>query len=95
MSLDKEVITKAEDGQKVIDEINAKLGYPRVHPESEFRRVGGGIHVPASLVRTDSVSKIETDEEGTIYYAIEEKYKALQETKEEEKDEDGLLGGIL
>ncbi len=35
-------------------EVDAKRGFPRVHPESEITRIGGGIHVE-TIVTTSAV----------------------------------------
>lgn len=52
---------------EIIAALDADLGYPRQHTEAEVTRVGGGIHVPIEMIRTDTVARVSavrTDEDG-------------------------------
>ena len=50
--------TSNADASAVAAAINAALGYPRDHTESEVLRLGGGIHVPT--IRTTSAVAVVT-----------------------------------
>lgn len=43
------------DAEAIRADVDAKRGFPRVHPESEITRVGGGIHVE-TIVTTSAVA---------------------------------------
>lgn len=47
----KRILTRA-DAVALRADVDAKRGFPRVHPESEITRVGGGIHVETVVTTT-------------------------------------------
>lgn len=57
---------------EVVAELDAALGYPRGYTQADVdsglvQRVGGGIHVPLEMLRTETVARpmpVEVDAEG-------------------------------
>jgi len=40
------------DAEAIRADVDAKRGFPRIHPESEIVRIGGGIHVETIVTTT-------------------------------------------